>query len=120
MAERPEPLSELLPLARRVVVAEVVEAQGGETPPATRRQPIGAAPKLPEQQVRLKVQRTLLGPEQAELAAVKPVAGYVLAPGVKGPFLLDGTEPIPRILGRYGPDTYPLAVVEKALQSRRQ
>ncbi|MGC4121821.1 MAG: hypothetical protein QM765_46035 [Myxococcales bacterium] len=115
MAERPEPLSEILPLAKLVVVAEVVEAHGGETPEPTRRLPIGAAPKLPEQKVRLKVTRTLFGPEQAELAVVKPVAGYVLAPGVKGPFLIDGSQPVPQILGRYGPDTYPLAVLEKAL-----
>ncbi|HEY3451129.1 MAG TPA: hypothetical protein VGK67_32525 [Myxococcales bacterium] len=116
MAERPEPLSEVLPQAKLVVVAEVVEALGGETPAQTRRLPIGAAPKLPEQQVRLKVERTLLGPEQAEIAVVKPAAGYVLAAGVKGPFLIDGSQPVPKILGRYGPDTYSLAVLEKALK----
>ena len=118
MAERPEPLADLLPLAHSIVLAEVVEARGGELArPPSRPLPIGVAPKLPEQKVRLKVEKTLFGPEQAELAAVKPEAGYVLAPGVKGPFLLDSTN---KILGRYGPDTYTLAVLEKALKSRRQ
>lgn len=120
MADRPEPLSEVLPQAKLVVLAEVIEAKGGETPAQTRRLPIGAAPKCPEQQVRLKVERTLFGPEQAEIAALKPAAGYVLVPGVKGPFLIDGSTPVPKVLGRYGPDTYTLAVLEKALKSRRE
>jgi hypothetical protein len=119
MAARPEPLAELLPLAHRVVIAEVVEVQGEPVPLPERRLPIGAAPPRPEQLVRLKVARTIFGPESAELTARKPAAGYVLVAGATGPFLLDGAEPTPNILGRYGPDTYPLAALERALSSQR-
>lgn len=118
MAERPEPLDEVLAQARRIVVAEVVEAKGAEAPRPSRPLPIGAGPTRPEQRVRLKVRETLLGVPVGELEAVKPESTYVLAAGHHGPFLLDGAEP-PRILGRYGPDTYAVPVLKKALAARR-
>lgn len=122
MAERPEPLAELLPRAERIVVAEVLEVLG-PTPkasPPPRPGPIGSAEPLPAQRVRLKVLSTLRGAEATEVVAVKPVSAYVLAPGHHGPFLLDGGRPEPEILGRYGPDTYPLPALEQALASTRR
>jgi len=113
MALPPEPLAVVLPLASRIVLAEVQDATA--LPPVPRTDtPIGAARLLPEQTVRLLVRETLRGPESAEITALKPEAGYVLAAGHHGPFLLDAS-PVPRILGRYGPDTYSLAALKKAL-----
>ena len=119
MALPPEPLEELIPQVAGLVVAEVVKVLSGEKiPQPARGLPIGAAPPLPEQRVRLKVTETVLGGASGELEAVKPPGAYVLVAGNKGPFLLDGSTP-PRILGRYGPDTYSLPTLKKALQARR-
>ncbi len=120
MALPPEPLAEILPLATRIVLAEVLETTGDRpADSASQRPPIGGARPQPEQRVRLKVTKTLRGAEARELTAFKPSGAYWLVPGNKGPFLLDNSEPEPRILGRYGPDTYPLAALEQALSSQR-
>lgn len=116
MAQPPEPIEELLPLAARVVLAEVIFAEDVATPdddagPAGRA-PVGAAEARPAQRVTLKVSRALRGEAAGELEVRKPAAPYVLVAGVEGPFLLDGDGVI---LGRYGPDTYRVAVLERAL-----
>lgn len=118
MAIPPEPLQELLPHATWVVEAEVAEvlSTGPEAPK------VGAPPgwtdtgqKVAAQRVRLKVTRVLRGQPVQELVVDKPLASYALRAGNKGPFLLDGTQPHPVILGRYGPDSYALGKIEAAL-----
>jgi hypothetical protein len=126
MALPPEPLEEVLPSAVWVVDAEVKEvvAQGPAEP---KLQPKTGAPamtstgqKVGSQTVRLIVRRVLKGdPAAKELVVEKPVGAYALRAGNKGPFLLDGGKPNPTILGRYGPDTYSLAALEKALKPSR-
>jgi hypothetical protein len=47
---------------------------------------------------------------------LKPEGAYVVAAGTVGPFLLGapGEEGVPPILGRYGPDSWRLELIEKA------
>ena len=55
----------------------------------------------------------------ARVACVKPEGEYELPLGFHGPFLLvERTKPA-TILGRYGPDSYKLAEVKRALERRR-
>ena len=122
MAIPPEPLEEILPRAVWVVEGEVKEvlSTGPAVPPTGPVVPnMTSAPTLASaQRVRLTVKRVLRGevPGQ-ELVVVKPPAGYAVRAGTTGPFLLDGSRPEPVILGRYGPDTYPLDEVEQAVAS---
>lgn len=119
MAIPPEPLQQVLPKARWVVEAEV-EAVLSEGPqPALRSEPRPSAGNLVRSQsVRLKIRRVLRGPAQpSSLVVEKPEGAYLLRAGNHGPFLLDESEP-PRILGRYGPDSYALKTLEAALTTR--
>ena len=121
MALPPEPIQEIIPNAALVVEAEVeaVLATGPlqpkvDAPPGTS----GTGKKAANQTVKLKVTRVHKGPPSLkEVVAEKPVAGYALRAGNKGPFLLDGTKPNPLILGRYGPDTWDLKTILKGLES---
>jgi len=118
MALPPEPLLELLPHATWVVEAEVAEvlSTGPEVPKISA--PAGwtdTGQKVASQRVRLKVTRVLRGKDVQELVVDKPLAAYALRAGNRGPFLLDGTQTYPVILGRYGPDSYALAKIEAAL-----
>ncbi len=123
MAKPPEPIEEVLPKATWVVEAEVAEVltQGPEVPKVPA--PPGAADvghHVRSQTVKLKVSRVLKGKVgTTELVAEKPVAGYALKTGNKGPFLLDDSKPNPVILGRYGPDTYRLPKIEDSLKAAR-
>ena len=124
MALPPEPLEELLPEIRSVVVAEVVDATPVPEvarPRGSRVPPVGASEgqPIPEQRVRLQVEETLLGAELRVREAVKPEGAYVLVIGVRGPFMLDGSEPHPRILGRYGPDSVSLPKLRAALAEKK-
>lgn len=117
MAIPPDPIEQVLPQAAWVfegVVTEVVAT--GPTPPAVEAAPgiTSAGHKVASQTVKLQVTRLLRGKSVAELVAEKPVAGYALKPGDKGPFLVDAKG---TILGRYGPDSYALSKVENALKS---
>ncbi len=118
MALPPEPIEELLPKATWVVEAEVkaVLSEGAAPPRPEKAQP-GATSvgyQSASQTVTLTITRTLRGEKTAELIVEKPVAGYSLKAGNKGPFLIDATK---TILGRYGPDTWNLGRVEKALSA---
>lgn len=120
MALPPEPLEELLPRARTVVLAVVDRVETlGAVPPEDRGRPLDASADRPPQRVHLRVVRTLLGRPGAAVVALKPTAGYMLRAGNQGPFLLDGGSPEPGILGRHGPDTYRVDVLEAALALRR-
>lgn len=118
MAIPPEPLSELLQAADRVVVAEVIAVLHTGAKPA---RPGGAMRMGPgatdtgwmgaAQRVRLRVTRELKGGGPVEIVVEKPEAPYMLNPGNSGPFFLEGE----RIIGRYGPDTHRLEAIERAL-----
>ena len=121
MALPPEPLQELLFDATAVVEAEVVEVlESGpepQPPPHAKHLKPGATSVgylSAAQKVRLKVKRALKGESAAELVVDKPEAPYLLAPGHRGAFFLEGE----RILGRYGPDTHSVAAIERALKAR--
>jgi hypothetical protein len=114
----PEPLQELLPHAAWVVEAEVTDVLAVGEPPPKVSAPAGwtdTGQKAASQRVQLKVTRVLRGPPVQALVVDKPVGAYALRAGNKGPFLLDGSQPHPVILGRYGPDSYALARIEAAL-----
>ncbi|MBS2030991.1 MAG: hypothetical protein JST54_24025 [Deltaproteobacteria bacterium] len=118
MAIPPEPLNEVLPQAACVVDAEVVEVlSNGPTPPQPNApQAATSAGRLaPSQVVRLKIKRVLRGKAPAEVVVEKPEAGYALRAGNHGPFLLDGAAQ-PKILGRYGPDSWSMSKLEDALR----
>lgn len=119
MAIPPEPLNDVLPQAAVVVDAEVVEVlENGPAPqqPKAREGATSVGRLAPRQVVKLKVKRVLKGNPPAEVIVEKPEAGYALRAGNHGPFLLDGSVQ-PRILGRYGPDSYAMSKLEAALRA---
>lgn len=123
MALPPEPIAGVLDQIRTVVEAEVEAVEQGEDDAAFAIAPpgfTGAAPVQASQTVRLKVLKVHFGePGLRTVVADKPPAGYVLRPGSRGPFVLDGSRPIPTILGRYWPDTWPLSAILDTLASKR-
>lgn len=120
MAIPPDPIEEVLPNAAWVVDAEVKEVvQQGPAAPKVPAPPgwTDTGQKVGSQLVKLSIRRVLKGQsELKELTVEKPVAGYALKAGNKGPFLLDGSKPHPVILGRYGPDSYSFEKIEAALK----
>lgn len=119
MALPPEPIEEILPSAKWVVEASVVEVVENAPPPKNAPPPgTTGTGKVGRQVVKLRVSKVLLGRDvPKDIVCVKPEAGYALKVGSKGPFLLDGTRPRPNILGRYGPDTWPVERIQEALAS---
>lgn len=119
MAQPPESIEEVLPAAKWVVEAEVIEVL--ESAPASGREaPAGSTgtTKAGRQVVKLEVKRVLRGTDvPRHITAVKPEAGYALKVGSRGPFLLDGTSTRPKILGAYGPDTWRVEAVEESLRN---
>jgi hypothetical protein len=119
----PEPVEELLPKAKFVVEARVARVlYQGETPERDTEENV-AGPFPPErcQIVELEVTRRVSGADPgASSTVVKPLAPYVLKTGQSTTgmaFLVQGADPFPIILGRYGP--YPVTEVEAALTSAR-
>lgn len=115
MAIPPEPLAELLAQATSVVIAEVTAiVKVGALPKKkekTHPSMVDVGNKKPAQTVKLKVTRTLKGMSATEPSVEKPEAAYSLAVGDKGAFFLANGA----IIGRYGPNTYPLERIESAL-----
>ena len=111
MAKPPEPLEELCFDAGIVVDAVVHEVL-----PAIGLAKGDGAALADAQRVILRVTRMLKGEPASERITVdKPVAPYELAAGIHGAFFLDTLTHPPTILGRYGPDSWPLSKVERAL-----
>jgi len=119
----PEPIESMLLDAKVVVVGEVDAVV--ETGPALpqregKKGERDLQNQAPWQRVTIRVDRCLRGDVAvgASLSALKPAGAYVVDAGTKGSFLLgaeaDGVAPI---LGRYGPDTWRLEVVERAFST---
>jgi hypothetical protein len=115
----PEPVGELMPKARYVVEARVARVlYEGETPERdTDENVAGPIPPARCQVLQLDVTRRVSGADPGgSVMVVKPLAPYVLKAGQDTTgvaFLVRGADPLPIILGRYGP--YPVAEVEAAL-----
>ena len=118
MAIPPEPLPELLKDANHVVDAEVsrvVETGPAPEQPQAKEGATSVGYKTPMQVVELTIRRTLKGNAKGTVTVQKPVAAYALKQGNKGAFFLKDGSPHAVILGRYGPDTHRMDLVEKAL-----
>ncbi len=123
MALPPEPIEEVLPQAEVIIeaVVDAVLATGPIQPKVDA--PLGTtstSKKAANQTVKLKVTKVHKGPASLkEVVVEKPLAGYALRAGNKGPFLLDGGKPNPTILGRYGPDTWDLQRIMDAMKAAK-
>jgi hypothetical protein len=118
MAIPPEPLAELLEESNHVVDAEVARVlETGPAPeqPAAKEGATSVGYKTPTQVVELTIHRTLKGTAKGTITVHKPQAGYALKAGNKGAFFLKDGVPHATILGRYGPDTHRVDLVEHAL-----
>src|SRR5688572_26042456 len=123
MAKPPEPLDEVLP--RATLVVEAVVAQVLSVGPRPHQPEVDQKPdswtdrgvlSAPQTLV-LEIMRVLKGAHAEKTITVeKPAAGYSLLAGNRGPFLLDTSGKIAVILGRYGPDSWPMTKVEAALK----
>ena len=125
MAIPPEPIQEVLPRASLIVVAEVTKVVSSGPEPPKVNKPEGwtsTGQKVASQVVVLKVQRVLKGELDAaakksmELTVTKPEAEYALRETNKGAFLLERKGSEWQIIGRYGPDSYRVEYIEKALK----
>ena len=128
MAIPPEPIDSVLFDAKAVVVGEIVAVvvEGAaipKTPPAKKDfKDVGNLAAW--QQLSLRIDGVVAPGLGATAGAVidvlKPEGHYGLPVGAKGPFLLGapGSDGLPVILGRYGPDSYRLDVVEAAVKRR--
>ena len=115
MALPPEPLDRVLPLAKSVVVADVAAVVDLDEWPAPGNGPPDSGRKSPAQQVTLRVTRVLLGTVADDVIVTKPAGAYAVDVGTTGAFLLDKDAVI---LGRYGPDTWPVDAVVAAIAGR--
>jgi hypothetical protein len=118
----PEPVGELLPKAKFVVEANVARVlYQGDTPDRANHKKNLAGPIPPArcQVVRFDITHVVSGGDPgSSLTVVKPLAPYVLKVGqatAGEAFLVQGGDPFPIILGRYGP--YPIGDVEAALST---
>lgn len=123
MALPPEPLEELLLQATLIIEAKVLKIIAEDERPPSPVAPVGATSvgsKAPQQLVQLGVERVFKGAVKAGASTVKvtkPEAGYALTRGNRGVFFLVQEKSSTLIIGRYGPDTYPVTMIEAALAS---
>jgi hypothetical protein len=127
MAIPPEPLQSVLFDAKAVVVGEIVavDATGPEPPKRTdvTKGMTDIGNQAPWQRVTLRVDDVLspgkdgvVVKKGSTLGVLKPEGAYLVAKGTVGPFLLGapGEDGLAPILGRYGPDSWRLELIEKA------
>lgn len=124
MAIPPDPIEDVFPSVHCAIVGEVVEilAEEPQAPfPPSEPGMTDVPGDVAGQTVALRVERVLFGSGVAgdTLQVRKPAGDYKLKAGNRGPFLLDD-DAVPRILGRYGPDTYPEAVIVAAAERQRR
>jgi len=112
MALPPEPIERVLPLAKVVVVADVITVVDLDEWPAPGKGPPDSGHRNPAQQVTLRVARALLGTVDGDVVVTKPAGAYAVDVGTTGAFLLDADNVI---LGRYGPDTWSVDAVIAAI-----
>lgn len=115
MAKPPEPIDEVLPGADAAVLAEVsrVISQDPQQPPSGDPNATSTPHPAARQVVELKVSKVLFGTVAATVQVVKPAGAYSLIAGNQGPFVLSAKGEV-EILGRFGPDTWPEALVVQA------
>jgi len=124
MAIPPDPIDTVLPDATACAVAEVarVLVQDPQEPLPKAKKPgmTDKGGKVARQVVELKVTEVLFGGLKvgAALEAEKPAGAYTLSAGNGGPFLLGPGAAAGqwRILGRYGPDTYPVDLIRERVK----
>ena len=124
MAIPPDPIDTVLPDATAGAVAKVakvlVQDPQEPLPKASKPGVTDKGGKVARQVVELTVTEVLFGGLKvgASLEAEKPAGAYTLSPGNGGPFLLAPGAAAGkwRILGRYGPDTYPVDLIKARLQ----
>ena len=115
----PEPVDQLLPKAKYVLEGSVARVlyQGDKPDRGGRKNVAGPIPPERCQVLQLDVTRMIAGADPGtSITVVKPLAPYVLKAGqsTRGTsFLVEGGDPYPIILGRYGP--YPSPEVEAVL-----
>ncbi len=121
MAKPPEPIEEVLPAAEAAVMAEVTRVvQQAPQQSFPQSQDTSLPTTAARQVVELKVTSVLFGKLAATgqlVQAVKPEGAYALRAGNTGPFVLTTSPEGMEILGRYGPDTWPEAMVRQAAAS---
>lgn len=124
MAIPPDPIDVVLPDATAAVIAEVarVLVQDPQQPLPKPKKP-GVTDKgglVARQVVELKVKEPLFGGVKSgqSLEAEKPAGAYTLSAGNGGPFLLAPGKVAGKwvILGRYGPDTYPVELIKDRMK----
>jgi hypothetical protein len=130
MAIPPEPIDEVLPSVDACVVGEVtaiLNTWKQEPLPVPKGElPADLPGVLAQQTVRLRVEDVLfgdVGAKGSDVELTKPPGDYTLRPGNKGPFLVkkpSGDEKHPVIVGRYGPDSYRLEVIEAAAKKHQK
>ncbi len=121
MAIPPDPIEEVIPACGAAVLAEVLSVLEPQkprrgAPAATGPQPTSAPTLAPRQLVKLRISEVLFGDgfsPGSECVVEKPPGAYSLRVGVVGPFLLGPGLPA-EVLGRYGPDTYPIDELKRA------
>lgn len=120
MAIPPEPLDSVLVDVKSALIGEVTEviATGPELPAREgKKGEKDLGNKAPWQRVKLRVDTALRGVDVGGVVEVlKPEGAYLVDVGTKGPFLLGavGDDGVAPILGRYGPDTWRVEVVQTA------
>jgi hypothetical protein len=131
MAQPPEPLSSALFDAKAVVVGEItaIDATGPEQPKRTdvKKGFTDVGNPAAWQKVTLRVDEVLrpgkdgvVVKKGGSVSVLKPEGAYVVGVGTKGPFLLGapGDDGVAPILGRYGPDSWRLELVEHFTHGR--
>jgi len=124
MAIPPDPIDTVLPDATAAAVAEVarvlVQDPQEPLPKATKPGMADKGGKVARQVVELKVTEVLFGGLRAgaSVEAEKPAGAYTLSAGNGGPFLLAPGASAGKwlILGRYGPDSYPVELIRDRMK----
>ena len=110
MALPPEPLEAVFEQIKLAVIGTIIAAERVEVDQSAR--PIGNAFMRPAQTVEIEVRETLAGQATGVISVCKPASGYLLVKGASGLFLIDQEQ---QILGRQGPDTWPIEQIRAAL-----
>lgn len=129
MAIPPEPIDEIMSQVDAAVLAEVTQVleRGPQKPfpQPTLPDEVDLPCTVASQVVELRIKEVLFGSltsADALLKVEKPEGDYALRAGNHGPFLLQAPkgDEHPVIIGRYGPDSYRLDVIQAAIQKHKR